>query len=393
MSLPAPIAGIPANYNNGFRPQSPALHRVTSPPITQQVQQSEMSTLPRVFIQQSSSRWRYFLQKYARLTKRFTSEEYETLEDLTAQVGKFLSTNQNDKAWILLEDANELPRYRQHLTNASVKYLVYDQAYPRPTQEKDIVMGSDIREELECYLLNYQKQSRNIISPSHLDGSKNILLLFHKSIPLDTHELGLWKQRLYSSNVEVGNFAEGPRMMKAIAAYPKHSAVVVLPQSLDNEFAPALAVHTNLRKIVLLEAPGLRPSYYEHPSVLFVAKSPGEIDGFLKTLRYSLRHPPKNIAQIFLKPVTNVFLPRDRYDMEYLQFIALFNPSVRLYEYSSLPELYSLLKIDQINDALVVGDAELKPKSLKSHHPHVRLLVSNEFNHGGSNYIVMSTDD
>lgn len=106
-----------------------------------------------------------------------------------------------------------------------------------------------------------------------------------------------------------------------------------------------------------------------------------------------MRHPPKNIAQIFLRPLVNVFVPEGRYNMEYLQFIALLNPSVRLYEYGSLQELYASLKADQNNDALVVGDASLKPKSLKSHHPHVHLMIDNEFNHGGSNYIVMSTDD
>jgi|JI61114BRNA_FD_contig_31_1014721_length_816_multi_2_in_0_out_0_1 hypothetical protein len=120
-------------------------------------------------------------------------------------------------------------------------------------------------------------------------------------------------------------------MMKAIATYPKYSAIIILPQRLDNEFAPALATHPNVKKIVLLEPPMLRPSYFEHPSVMFVAQNPNEINGFLKTLRYSLRHPPKNIAQIFLKPLTNVFIQRDRYDMQYLQFIALLNPSVRLY--------------------------------------------------------------
>lgn len=105
---------------------------------------------------------------------------------MATRVNKFLSQNQNDKAWILLEDSNELQRHRQKLNNANVKYLVYDPIYQRPTQEKDIIMGSDMRDELESYLLNYQKQSRNIISPSHLNNSKNILLLFHKSIQLDT---------------------------------------------------------------------------------------------------------------------------------------------------------------------------------------------------------------
>ena len=42
---------------------------------------------------------------------------------------------------------------------------------------------------------------------------------------------------------------------------------------------------------------------------------------------------------------------------------------------------------------MIVGEADLKPKTLKAHHPHVHLLITNEFNHGGSNYIVMSTDD
>jgi hypothetical protein len=55
--------------------------------------------------------------------------------------------------------------------------------------------------------------------------------------------------------------------------------------------------------------------------------------------------------------------------------------------------MYSLMKEDQYNDVLVVGDSSLKPKWLKSYHPQARLLICNEFNHGGSNYIVMSTDD
>jgi len=84
----------------------------------------------------------------------------------------------------------------------------------------------------------------------------------------------------------------------------------------------------------------LRLSYYEHPSVMFVGRSTAEVNDFLKTLRYSLRHPPKNIAQIFLKPLINVLLPQDRFDMEYLQFIAMLNPSVRLYQYATLPEMY-----------------------------------------------------
>lgn len=177
-------------------------------------------------------------------------------------MNKFLSQNHNDKAWVLLEDNNELQRHRQRLNNANVKYVVYDPSYLRPAQQNDIVLGSDMREEIESYLLNYQKQSKNIISPSHLDYSKNILLLFHKNIQLDKEELGLWKQRLYSSNVEVGSFGEGPRMMKAIATYPKYSVVVILPQSLDNEFAPALATYSHVRKIILLEPPFLRPSYF-----------------------------------------------------------------------------------------------------------------------------------
>jgi hypothetical protein len=40
-----------------------------------------------------------------------------------------------------------------------------------------------------------------------------------------------------------------------------------------------------------------------------------------------------------------------------------------------------------------VGEADLKNKSLKSYQPNVHLIINNEFNHGGSNFIVMSTDD
>jgi hypothetical protein len=172
-----------------------------------------------------------------------------------------------------------------------------------------------MREEIEAYLLNHQKHSRNIISPSHLDNSKNILLLFHKAIGLDTHQLGLWKQKLYNSNVEIGTYVEGARMMKAIGTYLKHSTMLVIPQSLDNVFGLSLINYPNFKKIILLESPFIRPSYYEHPTVLFLAQAIDEINMFLKTLRYSFRHPPKIISQIFLKPLINVFIPRDKYDM------------------------------------------------------------------------------
>jgi hypothetical protein len=40
--------------------------------------------------------------------------------------------------------------------------------------------------------------------------------------------------------------------MKAIATYPKYSTILVVPQSLDNEFGQALANYPLVKKIILL---------------------------------------------------------------------------------------------------------------------------------------------
>lgn len=308
-------------------------------------------------------------------------------------MSELLRANPDDKIWVLLEDQRELDRYRRNLTDASVRYVVYDPIFSRPMQEKDIVFGSDMRQEIESFILNYNRQSRNILPPSHLENSRNILILFYAKLELDRQELACWKQRLYNSRVEIGLFSIGNRMFVAISKYPKHSVFVVLPQSLDAEFGPALASYPHVKRLVLLEPPYQRPTYYEHPSVTYLARSVDEVNSFLKTLRYSLRHPPKSIAQNFSRSTINVMIPRNQYDMEYLQFIALLNPGVRMFPYSAFNELVGLLKADPYCDALVIGDAELKNKSLKSYHPSVKLLINNEFNHGSSNFIVMSTDD
>lgn len=162
---------------------------------------------------------------------------------------------------------------------------------------------------------------------------------------------------------------------------------------MDQEYASSLVCIPNVKRIILTEPPQKRPDYYEHPSVTYVANSVDEINNFLKTLRYSLRHTPKNIEKHFRGVVINVCVPREKYSLEFLQFIVLFNPTVRVYPYSSFEELTKILTMDPFNDALVVGDSGLKNKNLKSYHPSVHLIIDNEFNHGTSNLIVMSTDE
>lgn len=145
--LPQPLQPLQQTSTN-LRSASPELRRLSSPqrsPVASSPPQQQ-PIKPTIFAQQSQSDWRYFLNKYAYITKRFFAELYERPQDLSQRVQEIRQRRPHTKVWVLVESVKDMERLQKDIKDQKdLKFVVFDISYSRPTQLDNLVLGSDHR--------------------------------------------------------------------------------------------------------------------------------------------------------------------------------------------------------------------------------------------------------